>query len=87
MYDSWQTIDEIVQLHECFVRNGVKPVIMRVLREIRDEFGLEYYLIVDENNRRRRIQKSIGIPKRSSFMIPAHGGFAPESFITVTQYW
>jgi len=64
--DSLETINDIERLHECFVENGVVPVIMRVRREIRNEFGLEYFEIADENEQLRRIQKSDDIPTKSS---------------------
>ncbi len=85
--DSKEIISDVERLYDCFVKNGIMPIIMRVLSEIRNEFGLEYFEITDENEQRRRIQKSDDIPTKSSFMIPAYGDFAPESFIAVVPFW
>ncbi len=85
--DSLEIINDAEHLYECFIENGVVPVNMRVLSEIRNEFGLEYFVIADENNHRRRIQKKEGIPTKNSFMMPANGDFTPKSFIAVVPFW
>ncbi len=85
--DSLEIIDDAEHLYECFIKNGVVPVNMRVLSEIRNEFGLEYFVITDENNHRRLIQKNEDIPTKNSFMMPANGDFSPERYIAVVPFW
>jgi len=85
--DSLETVNDIERLYGCFIENGVMPVVIRVQREIRNEFGLEYFVIIDENDQPRRIQKRDDIPTKNSFMIPRHGDFSPDGFIAIVPFW
>ena len=85
--DSLETLDTISAFLTCLVNNHVYPTLMRIVREVRDEFGLVYYEIEEESGGKRSIQGRDYLPTGTPLAMPSSEEPLPKDAPVIELFW